>query len=149
MRHLSSTPIDLNVLSDAVLSSGRGALVTFVGVVRDHHAGRSVIDLDYSAYEPMADAILTDLVGEAATRWAVTAAAVHRIGRLSVGDAAVAIAVAGDHRAEAFEACRFLIEEIKVRVPIWKRERYADGSEAWVDPTAPGSAHPVAGGGPG
>ena len=69
---------------------------------------------------------------------------VHRIGELAIGDSAVAIVVAGGHRDEAFAACRWVIEEVKMRLPIWKRERYTDGSEAWVDPTAGGSHHPAA-----
>jgi molybdopterin synthase catalytic subunit len=111
----------------------RGGVVTFLGLVRDHHGGRQVRSLAYSAYEPMAEAVCAEILAEAASRWPVRIALRHRLGGLAIGDAAVAIAVAGDHRDEAFAACRYLIEELKRRVPIWKRETYADGSEEWVD----------------
>jgi molybdopterin synthase catalytic subunit len=111
----------------------RGGVVTFLGLVRDHHGGRQGRSLAYSAYEPMAEAVCAEILAEAASRWPVRIALRHRLGGLAIGDAAVAIAVAGDHRDEAFAACRYLIEELKRRVPIWKRETYADGSEEWVD----------------
>jgi molybdopterin synthase catalytic subunit len=142
--HLSREPLDAALISASVVSADRGAVVSFVGVVRDHHAGRAVVRLEYSAYEPMAETECARIVAEAGERWPVTVAVEHRVGMLAVGDAAVVVAVAGAHREEAFEACRWAIEEVKRRVPIWKREEYADGSVAWVDPTAPGGAHPAA-----
>ena len=141
--YLRREALDPAALADAVTSADRGALVTFVGIVRDNHAGKVVRRLEYSAYEPMADAECARIVAEAAERWPVVAAVEHRIGVLAVGEAAVVIAVAGAHRAEAFDACRWVIEEVKRRVPIWKREEYADGTTAWVDPTAPGGAVPA------
>ena len=120
-------------------TGGDGAVVTFLGLVRNHHGGRKVRSLTYSAYEPMAEAVCAEILAEAESRWPVRIAFRHRLGALEIGEAAVAIAVAGDHRDEAFEACRYLIEELKRRVPIWKRETYADGSEAWVDPTQAGT----------
>ena len=90
------------------------------------------MDLDYEAYGPMAESECARIVRESETRWPVRVALQHRIGRLGVGDTAVVVAAAGAHRAEAFEACRYVIEELKRRVPIWKRERYADGTEVWV-----------------
>jgi molybdopterin synthase catalytic subunit len=141
--HLSREPLDAARLAASVVSADRGAVVSFVGIVRDHHAGRVVVRLEYSAYEPMAEAECARIVAEAADRWPVTVAVEHRLGGLGLGDAAVVVAVAGAHREEAFEACRWAIEEVKRRVPIWKREEYADGSVAWVDPTAPGGAHPA------
>ena len=140
--HLRRDPIDAATLASAVLSPARGAVVTFVGIVRDHHGGRAVARLEYSAYEPMADAECARILAEAAERWPVTARAEHRLGTLAVGEAAVVVAVAGAHRAEAFEACSWIIEEVKGRVPIWKREEYADGTVAWVDPTAAGGTVP-------
>ena len=143
MRHLTSEPILLDPLIQAVLSPSRGGVATFLGMVRDHHAGRSVVELDYEAYGPMAEAESSRIVAEAESRWPVRVAVQHRVGKLVIGDTAVAIAAAGAHRDEAFEACRYVIEELKRRVPIWKRERYRDGSEAWVDPTAPGGTIPA------
>jgi len=143
MRHLTSEPILLDPLIQDVLSPSRGGVATFLGMVRDHHAGRSVVELGYEAYGPMAEAECSRIVAEAESRWPVRVAVQHRVGKLVIGDTAVAIAAAGAHRDEAFEACRYVIEELKRRVPIWKRERYRDGSEAWVDPTAPGGTVPA------
>jgi molybdopterin synthase catalytic subunit len=126
-----------------VAGPDRGGIATFLGVVRDQHGGRRVIDLSYAAYEPMAEAVCAAIVGEAEIRWPVRVALRHRIGDLAIGDTAVAIAVGGGHRDEAFAACRYVIEELKRRVPIWKKERYADGTVAWVDPTAPGGVAPA------
>ena len=92
----------------------------------------------------MAERICQEVVSEAEGRWPVTVALAHRIGKLNVGDDAVAVVVAAAHRGEAFDACRWVIEEVKRRVPIWKREIYADGTEAWVDPTAPEGIQPAA-----
>jgi molybdopterin synthase catalytic subunit len=131
-------PLDLAALVEAVAGPDRGAVVTFVGAVRNHHEGRPVTGLSYSAYEPMADAVCAAIKTEAECRWPVRIAVVHRLGELEIGDAAVAIAAAGAHRDEAFAACRHVIEEVKRRVPIWKRERFADGTEEWVDPTKTG-----------
>jgi molybdopterin synthase catalytic subunit len=129
---LTTAPIRVDALVSQVSGRERGGVATFLGLVRDHHDGRSVTGLEYSAYEPMAEQVCCELLAET---WPVRAAISHRLGRLDIGEVAVAIAVAGRHRDEAFAACRHLIEELKRRVPIWKREAYADGSEAWVDPT--------------
>jgi len=137
VNRLTDSAIDWSELVEATAGPGRGAQALFLGTVRDHHAGRAVVGLEYSAYGAMAESTLEALIGEATARWPVAVEVRHRLGRLEVGDVAVAVAVAGGHRDEAFAACRFLIEELKKRVPIWKRERYADGTEAWVDPTAP------------
>ena len=144
MSYLTNEPIDAPVLAEAVGSARRGGVVTFVGRVRDHHGGRSVRRLEYSAYAPMAEAECEAIVREAETRWPVTIGLRHRTGELGIGDVAVAVAVAGDHRGEAFDACRWIIDEVKRRVPIWKREHYADGSIAWVDPTAAEGTVPAA-----
>jgi molybdopterin synthase catalytic subunit len=103
-----------------------------MGVVRDHQAGRSVLRLDYSAYGPMAEAECACIVHEAESRWSCAVALRHRIGRLEIGDTAVAVATASAHRESAFAACRYVIEEVKQRVPIWKREYFADGTVEWV-----------------
>ena len=140
MGFLSHDALNPEGLMAEVSAPERGGTVTFVGLVRNHHGGRQVRSLTYSAYEPMAESVCAEILAEAESRWPVRIALRHRLGALEIGEVAVAIAVAGDHRDEAFEACRYLIEELKRRVPIWKRETYADGSEAWVDPTQPGTA---------
>jgi molybdopterin synthase catalytic subunit len=133
---LTADAITLAPLVEEVSGSSRGGVVSFIGTVRDHHGGRAVTGLEYSAYPEMAEGIAAELLAEATSRWPVRATLRHRLGALTVGDTAVAVVVAGDHRDEAFAACRFLIEELKRRVPIWKKESYADGTVAWVDPTA-------------
>jgi molybdopterin synthase catalytic subunit len=132
---LTRTPIRLETLIASVTAPERGGVATFLGLVRNHHGGRSVTGLEYSAYEPMAESVCRELIAEAESMWPVRAALSHRLGLLDIGDVAVAIAVAGHHRDGAFAACRHLIEELKRRVPIWKRETFSDGTEAWVDPT--------------
>ena len=134
-------PIDVDAIMDEVRTAQNGAVATFLGTVRDISAGRSVTGLEYSAYTEMAtremDAILREAV---AISTGAEVVAVHRIGDLSVGEVCVMIAVAHAHRGPAFDACRYVIEEIKKRVPIWKRERYTDGSSEWVNACAP-TAH--------
>jgi molybdopterin synthase catalytic subunit len=132
MAFLSDAPLDLATLIARVQAADRGAVTSFLGLVRDHHDGRGVIRLEYSAYAPMAEAECARIVSEAEARWPVRVALEHRIGTLEVGDAAVAIAAAAAHRDEGFAACRFVIEEVKRRVPIWKKEFYADGAIEWV-----------------
>jgi molybdopterin synthase catalytic subunit len=132
---LTRDPIRLDPLISTVMAPERGGVATFLGMVRNQHGGRAVTGLEYSAYEPMAEAVCRELLAEAESIWPVRAALSHRLGHLEIGDAAVGIAVAGPHRDEAFAACRHLIEELKRRVPIWKRESYSDGTEAWVEPT--------------
>jgi len=136
MGFLTDRPIDLVPLLASVEAPERGGIASFLGLVRDHHEGRRVLRLDYSAYGPMAEAECGRIVAEAETRWRVAVALRHRIGTLQIGDVAVAVAAAGAHRDEAFAACRYVIEEAKRRVPVWKREYYADGTIGWVDPTA-------------
>jgi molybdopterin synthase catalytic subunit len=138
MSHLSLRPLDLDALIETVAAPDHGGVVTFVGTVRNHHQGRRVTGLSYSAYEPMAESVCEAIKAEAERRWPVRIALVHRLGDLEIGEPAVAIAAGSAHRDEAFAACRYVIEEVKRRVPIWKRERFADGTEAWVDPTEAG-----------
>ncbi|MGH7536505.1 MAG: molybdenum cofactor biosynthesis protein MoaE [Gemmatimonadales bacterium] len=140
MGYLAADPIDLSPLVARVKAPERGGITTFLGVVRDHHEGRGVRRLEYSAYGPMAEAECRRIVTEAKERWGAEIALQHRTGRLEVGDVAVAIAAAAPHRDQAFAACRYVIEEVKRRVPIWKQEYYADGTVAWVDPTRSAAA---------
>ena len=141
--YLQHAPLDLAALIAQVSTPERGALATFVGLVRDHHAGRAVTGLEYSAYGAMAEARCGEIVGRAEHDWPVQVALAHRVGTLVVGDAAVIAVVASAHRAAAFDACRWVIEAVKSEVPIWKREHYSDGSEAWVDPTSSEDSHPL------
>ena len=132
-------PIDLASLTST--APGDGALCLFVGVVRDQNRGRKVLHLDYEAYEEMALPLMVEIGAEARRRWPITELRmVHRLGRLGIGEASVAVAVASPHRAEAFAAGRFLIDTLKTTVPIWKKEYYADGS-AWLE-EAPARARP-------
>jgi molybdopterin synthase catalytic subunit len=124
------------VIGRSVAGSGMGAIVTFVGRARDvADDGRTVIELEYEAYAEMVDSVLDEIRTEAEQRFGVACAVVHRSGLVPIGEAAVAIVTAARHRAEAYEANRFVIEAIKDRLPVWKRERFADGSE-WKRPGA-------------
>lgn len=131
-------PINANALTQRVSSPANGALLLFLGVVRNLNDGRAVIGIEYSAYEPMAAHELMDIAREAAHRFGMSDVAIeHRLGELTLGETSVGIAVAHPHRRAAYDASRWVIEEIKRRVPIWKREHYADGAREWVDPTRP------------
>lgn len=135
---LSDTPIDVGGVLQAVSAPDIGATLIFVGTVRDRNREADVTGMRYEAYPEMARQELAAIAAEAEDRWAGCAvAAVHRIGDLAVGDASVAIAVASPHRAEAYDASRYVIEEIKKRLPVWKKERYADGSEVWLGDAMP------------
>ncbi len=129
---LTEGGIDLTALSRAVEASGYGAVVTFSGNVRDNARGRDVLYLEYEAYAPLAEKQLVRLIAEAETRWTVKCALQHRLGRLEIGESSVGIAVAAAHRAEAFDACRWLLDTLKETVPIWKREFFA-GGDHWVE----------------
>lgn len=131
-------PIIPTSLIAEVSSERAGAVSLFLGTVRDTSDGHSVAGIDYTAYTAMAEAELGRIVGEAGTRFDVTALVVeHRIGALALGEVSVGIAAAHVHRAPALDSIRYVIEEIKKRVPIWKLEHYTDGTQSWVDPTAP------------
>ena len=130
--HLTEQPVDLGALVAAVQSPERGGIACFLGTVRNHHHGRDVLRLEYSAYAPMVEAECARIVAEAESRWNVAIALRHRLGQLEIGEVAVAVVAASAHREEAFVACRYVIEELKRRVPIWKREYFADGSVEWV-----------------
>lgn len=125
--------LDLQALADRVAHPSAGAVATFTGAVRDHHAGKAVSRLEYEAYVPMAEKMIADIAERAGSRWELLGIAVeHRIGQLQIGDAAVVIAVSAAHRGEAFEALRFLIDTLKDEVPIWKRETGPDGTH-WIE----------------
>jgi molybdopterin synthase catalytic subunit len=129
-------PINTSALLARVSRPSNGAVLLFVGVVRDVNDGRAVSGIEYSAYEPMAARELGDIAREAGQRFSLEDIAIeHRVGELALEEASIGIAVAHPHRAEAYEASRWIIEEVKRRVPIWKREHYADGTREWVDPT--------------
>jgi molybdopterin synthase catalytic subunit len=124
-------PIDVGSLSEA--SPADGAVCLFVGVVRNENRGRRVEHLEYEAYEEMALPLMEEIAAETRSRFPVSGVRlVHRLGRLEIGEASVVVSVCAPHRAEAFAACRHAIDTLKARVPIWKKEHYADGT-AWLD----------------
>lgn len=132
---LTASAIDVPALTREVAAEDRGAVSIFLGTVRNSNEGRAVNGIDYSAYDAMAVAEMNRIVDEARERFpGVTIAVEHRVGTLQVGDVSVAIACAHAHRAQALDANRHVIEELKRRVPIWKREHYLDGTSEWVDP---------------
>jgi molybdopterin synthase catalytic subunit len=125
-------PLSVAEHEDAVADKAAGAVVSFAGVVRDHDSGRGVTELEYVGH-PTAPDVIADLAAEFAARPDVTAVAVsHRIGLLGIGDVALACAVSAPHRGEAFAACAELVDEVKKRLPIWKRQVFTDGEEEWV-----------------
>lgn len=127
-------PLDPTALLAEVADMGSGASTLFVGTVRRNNQGRAVTGIDYTAYEAMALREMETIVGEAAAKFGSEHIVVeHRLGTLALGEASIVIAVSHERRAAAMDAQRFMIEEIKLRVPIWKREHYVDGERAWVD----------------
>src|SRR5450432_552191 len=135
MFRLSVDPLDPAVLRRGLAAPGAGACVTFEGWVRDHSDGRPVTALEYEVFAALAEREGARVVAEALAKFPVVAAVcVHRTGRLEVGGLAVWVGVAAAHRGAAFDACRFLIDETKARVPVWKKEHFADGGPAeWVN----------------
>ena len=133
MVRLQTGPIRSEELIDGVRGDGDGAVALFLGTVRNHNAGRRVLRLEYQAYPEMAESEMRKLEAEALERFGVRAVAlVHRTGTLEIGEASVGVAVASAHRAEALNACRFLIDALKRTVPIWKKELF-EGGEAWIE----------------
>jgi molybdopterin synthase catalytic subunit len=133
---LRDAPVSIDEAIAAVAHPSAGGIAVFAGVVRDTNEGRAVARLEYKAYESMAKTELARIAREVSDRWpGVRVAALHRTGSLSVGETAVVCAASAVHRGDAFEACRALIEAIKARVPIWKREHGPDGAVwvGWVD----------------
>jgi molybdopterin synthase catalytic subunit len=129
---IQETPLDLAEVMAAVSDASAGGITVFVGAVRDHDEGKDVTGLEYSAH-PTALARLEEVAERVAAAHELTAlAAVHRVGTLAIGDAAVIVAAAAAHRGQAFDASRALIDDLKASVPIWKHQRFADGTDEWV-----------------
>lgn len=134
---LSDRPLDIASLRAQVLDRRAGGYASFEGWVRDHHAGRAVDGLDYEAYATLAEREGERVIAEAKTRFdVIEARCVHRVGTLAIGDLAVWVGVSAAHRGAAFDACRYIIDETKRRVPIWKREHYREGDADWLHPMA-------------
>ena len=141
---VTDKPIDVNAVLARVGADEDGAVLIFLGVVRNHAEGRPVDGMRYDAYEDMARSVLADIAREASERHETDRlAVVHRVGDLKLGETSVAIAVSTPHRAEAYAASREIIEEIKKRLPVWKKEHYVDGASAWVEGVVPPVAAPA------
>ncbi|MEO6689490.1 MAG: molybdenum cofactor biosynthesis protein MoaE [Dokdonella sp.] len=132
---LSDATIDVGTERNALDHAAAGACVGFEGWVRNHNDGRAVLQLGYQAYAPLAEREGEAILAEAMARFRLREArCIHRVGLLAIGDLAVWVGVSADHRDAAFEACRWIIDEVKRRVPIWKNEHYADGESGWLHP---------------
>lgn len=129
---LRETPLGVDEVLAAVADPSAGGTAVFVGTVRELDGGRAVVGLGYSAHPSAGDELRRVVESVAVGPGVIAVAAVHRVGELVVGDVAVIVAAAGVHRGEAFRACQLLIDELKHRVPIWKHQRFADGTEEWV-----------------
>jgi molybdopterin synthase catalytic subunit len=130
---ITAAPLDAAAVAGSVVTTGDGAVATFIGIVRDHNAGRAVRWLEYEAYEPLAIKAFERIADEAAEQWPHARLSIHhRTGRVAIGEASVVIAAASPHRADAFAACRYAIERIKQIAPIWKHEHFA-GGEVWIE----------------
>jgi molybdopterin synthase catalytic subunit len=128
---VTTDPLDRRAVEAAVLGDADGALVVFEGIIRNHDGGRRVRGIEYQAH-PNAEAFLRSVCATISAETGLRTAAAHRYGELAVGDVALVAAVAAPHRAEAFEACGRLVDEIKTRIPIWKRQHLDDGTSEWV-----------------
>jgi len=138
MIRITDRAIDPNEVLGSVGSHEDGAKILFLGTVRDHNDGRGVEGLRYEAYPAMAESVLEEIVGEAVGRFQTDQiAVVHRTGELGLGEIAVAVVVASHHRAESFDAARYVMEELKRRLPVWKEEKYIDGDVDWVEGQVP------------
>lgn len=140
---LSEKPLFAETLLAEAATPRAGAYVTFEGWVRDRNEGREVLSLEYEAYEALAVKEGNAILCEALDRFEILSAqCTHRLGRLEVGNVAVIVAVSAEHRDAAFDACRYIIDEVKARVPIWKKEYYTDGESEWVNcPRCAAHAH--------
>ena len=135
MISIISTPIDATETLRLVQSTRAGAVCLFLGTVREFTGELVTTYLEYEAYPLMAERKLAELEAQARARWPIIELAiVHRVGRLELGDVAVAVAVSTPHRAEAFAACQWIMDTLKEVVPIWKKERWANGQEVWIHP---------------
>ncbi|MGK5087114.1 molybdenum cofactor biosynthesis protein MoaE [Bdellovibrionota bacterium FG-2] len=128
-------PISLDRMRELIADPAQGAQLHFYGVVRDLNAGRPVVAVSYDVHKLLAERVFVAMIREAQEKWGKTQriALIHRVGRLAVGEISVAIAVGSPHRDEAYQASRYLIEQIKVRAPIWKKEHYKDGDSEWLE----------------
>lgn len=134
---ISEQAIDIDILKHAMQHDQAGAFISFEGWVRNHHQGRSVEGLGYQAYSALAETEGEKIMADALEKFGILdALCVHRTGDLATGDCAVWVGVTAAHRDAAFAACRFIIDEVKQRVPIWKKERYEDGSSDWLHPVS-------------
>ena len=134
MFRISTAPIEPAAFEPLLRDVGAGACVTFEGRVRDENDGRSVQALEYESYAPLAEREGARILAEAREKFGVLGAiCVHRVGALALGDLAVWVGVTAAHRGAAFAACRYVIDETKARVPVWKKEHYADGAAAWIN----------------
>ncbi len=132
---LTRDVIDYHRLTEDVRSNAAGAVVLFLGTVREMTAGRQTVALDYEAFEEMAVAKMQELEAEARAQWPLINVGIeHRLGHLELGEISVAVAVSSPHRVAAFEAGRHIIDRLKVIVPVWKKENWSDGSTEWVHP---------------
>src|SRR5882724_6065098 len=132
---LTQVPINPAEVLDAVASNDAGAVILFLGTTREFTRGRRTASLDYECYPQMAEQKLAELEAEARRRWPLTGCSIiHRLGRLELGEASIAIAVSSPHRHDAFAAGQWLVDTIKQVVPIWKQENWADGTSEWVHP---------------
>jgi len=137
MIRLTRDEIDYHALTEGVRRNSCGAVVTFLGTVRDLTGDKETVALDYEAYPGMAEKKMAEIEAETRGRWPVGEIAMeHRLGTLKLGEISVAVALSCPHRADAFEACRHAIDRLKELVPIWKKENWADGSTEWVHPGA-------------
>lgn len=131
--HVTTERIDINDITSKVGVAEHGAIDLFIGTVRNNHNGQEVTGITYDAHDALAEKVLRDICREAIGIWPETHYAVaHYKGELPVGGTSIAIAVSSPHRAESFEACRYVIEEIKARAPVWKREHYPGGKSEWL-----------------
>ena len=134
MFKISPEPVDPAALQRTLADARAGACVTFEGWVRNHNEGQPVLSLEYEAYAPLAEKEGGRIVAEAREKFALlSVVCVHRVGHLQLGEMAVWVGVTAVHRGAAFDACRYIIDEAKARVPIWKKEHYASGATAWIN----------------
>lgn len=134
MYRVTTEPLSVQQVNDLVKRPTDGAVVTFDGIVRNNFAGRPVSYLEYEAYTAMAEKKMADIGAEIQQKFAIgEIAMVHRIGRLEIGASSIVIAVAAPHRNAAFEACAYAMDRVKVEVPVWKKEFFADGADHWVN----------------
>jgi len=131
-RHITTQKISIDHYLGQVNNPETGAMVSFLGLVRDHNKGRSVTGLYYEAYESMADKVIGNILDDARQKWALhDAVCIHRTGEIPIGEAAVIVITTSSHRAEAYEANRYILDRVKYEAPIWKKESFADGKVEW------------------